>query len=93
MSNFSDEWDKRVDKTVERLTVSMTLYHTASFIHSYPLYPPPRPSAQDRARIVFDCRMANDSAIINKESTNENNTDVDRWADARRLRINGKPCS
>src|SRR5262249_36389846 len=24
---------------------------------------------------------------------NENNTDVDRWADARRLRINGKPCS
>jgi hypothetical protein len=31
---------KRVDKTVERLTVSMTLYHTASFIHSYPLYPP-----------------------------------------------------
>jgi hypothetical protein len=34
---------KRLDKTVERLTVSMTLYHTASFIHSYPLYPPPGP--------------------------------------------------
>jgi hypothetical protein len=33
------------------------------------------------------------SATINKESTNENNTDVDRWVDARRLRINGKPCS
>jgi hypothetical protein len=49
--------------------------------------------AGDRARIVFDCRMANDPAIINKESTNENNTDVDRWVDARRLRINGKPCS
>jgi len=31
--------------------------------------------------------MANDPATINKESTNENNTDVDRWADARRLRI------
>ncbi len=46
-----------------------------------------------RARIVFDCRMANDPATINKQSTNENNTDVDRWADARRLRINGKPCS
>jgi hypothetical protein len=42
---------------------------------------------------VFDCRMANDPATINKESTNENNTDVDRWVDARRLRINGKPCS
>jgi hypothetical protein len=26
--------------------------------------------------------MANDPATINKESTNENNTDVDRWADA-----------
>jgi hypothetical protein len=37
--------------------------------------------------------MANDPATINKESTNENNTDVDRWADARRLRINGKPRS
>jgi hypothetical protein len=24
--------------------------------------------------------MANDPATINKESTNENNTDVDRWA-------------
>ncbi len=47
------------------------------------------PAAQDRARIVFDCRMANDLATINKESTNENNTDVDRWADACRLRING----
>ena len=46
-----------------------------------------------RARIVFDCRMANDPATINKQSTNENNTDVDRWVDARRLRINGKPCS
>jgi hypothetical protein len=31
-----------------------------------------------RARIVFDCRMANDPATINKQSTNENNTDVDR---------------
>jgi hypothetical protein len=41
----------------------------------------------------FDCRVLNDPATINKESTNENNTDVDRWADARRLRINGKPCS
>ena len=30
---------------------------------------------------------------MNKESTNENNTDVDCWVDARRLRINGKPCS
>ena len=57
---------KRVDKTVERLTVSddalphsrllSTLIH---FIH------PPRPSAQDRARIVFDCRMVNDPAMIN----------------------------
>jgi len=47
----------------------------------------------ERPRIVFDCRMANDPAVINKGSTNENNTDVDRWADARRLRINGKPCS
>jgi hypothetical protein len=28
--------------------------------------------------------MAHDPATINKESTNENNTDVDRWADARR---------
>jgi hypothetical protein len=46
-----------------------------------------------RARIVFDCRMTNDPPTINKESTNENNTDVDRCADARRLRINGKPCS
>src|SRR6187549_1475442 len=36
--------------------------------------------------------MVNDAAII-KESTNENNTDVDRWTDARRLRINGKRCS
>jgi hypothetical protein len=26
-----------------------------------------------------------------KERTNENNTDVDRWTDARRLRINGRP--
>jgi len=33
--------------------------------------------------------MVNDAATI-KDSTNENNTDVDRWADARRLRINGK---
>jgi hypothetical protein len=37
--------------------------------------------------------MANDPATINKESTNENNTDVDRGVDARRLRFNGKPCS
>jgi hypothetical protein len=51
------------------------------------------PALQDRARIVFDCRMANDLATINRESTNENNADVDRWADARRLRINGQPCS
>ena len=50
-------------------------------------------AAQDRARIVFDCRVVNDSAMINKERTNENNPDIDRWADARRLRINGKPCS
>jgi len=28
---------------------------------------------------------------FNKESTNENNTDIDRWVDARRLRLNGKP--
>jgi len=41
----------------------------------------------------FLIAMADDPATINKESTNENNTDVDRWADARRLRINGKPCS
>jgi len=41
----------------------------------------------------FDCQMANDPTTINKESTNENNTDADRWADARRLRINGKPYS
>jgi hypothetical protein len=27
--------------------------------------------------------MANDPAMINKQRTNENNTDVDRWADAR----------
>jgi hypothetical protein len=59
-----------------------------------PLLLPMRPlRCQDRARIVFDCRMANDAATINKESTNENNTDVDRWADARRLRINGEPWS
>jgi len=31
--------------------------------------------------------MVNDPATINKERTNENNTDVDRRADARRLRI------
>jgi hypothetical protein len=35
--------------------------------------------------------------MIRPQSTSkaqiENNTDVDRWADARRLRINGKPCS
>jgi hypothetical protein len=49
--------------------------------------------AADRSRVVFDCRMANDPATINKESTNENNTDVDHWVDARRLRINGKPCT
>jgi hypothetical protein len=50
-------------------------------------------ASHDRARIVFDCQTAHDLAMINKGSTNENNTDVDRWADARRLRINGKPCS
>jgi hypothetical protein len=49
--------------------------------------------AEDRARIVFDCRMTDHLATINKESTNENNTDVNRWVNARRLRINGKPCS
>jgi len=49
--------------------------------------------AEDRARIVFDCRMTDHLATIDKESTNENNTDIDRWVDARRLRINGKPCS
>ena len=59
-----------------------------------PLVLPVRPLRyQDRIRIVFDCRMTNDEATINKESTNENNTDVDRWADARGLRINGNPCS
>jgi hypothetical protein len=31
--------------------------------------------------------------MINKQRTNESNTDVDRWADARRLRINGNACS
>jgi hypothetical protein len=40
------------------------------------------------ANVVKEARL-----LINKESTNENNTDVDRWVDARRLRINGKPCS
>src|SRR5437899_1335235 len=49
------------------------------------------PASQDRARIAFDCQTAHDLAMISKGSTNENNTDVDRWADARRLRINGKP--
>jgi hypothetical protein len=44
-------------------------------------------------RPIFDCRMANDPVTINKESTNENNTDVGRRVDACRLRINGKPCS
>jgi hypothetical protein len=41
----------------------------------------------------FDCGMRDDPAIIDKESTNENNADVGRWADARGLRINGKPRS
>ena len=41
--------------------------------------------------VVFDCRMENDPATSNTESTNENNTDVDRWADCRGLWINGKP--
>jgi hypothetical protein len=49
--------------------------------------------AADRAKSFFDCPMTDHLATINKESTNENNTDVDRWVDARRLRINGKPCS
>src|ERR1051325_820660 len=40
----------------------------------------------------FDCRMVDDPATI-KDRINENNTDVVRWVDARRLRINGKPCS
>ena len=44
------------------------------------------------AVIRFWLPYVNGAATI-KESTNENNTDVDRWADARRLRINGKPCS
>jgi hypothetical protein len=34
-----------------------------------------------------------DPATINKESTSENNTDVDRWVDARRLRINSQKFS
>ena len=46
--------------------------------------------AQD-AFLIAEWRM--NPATINKESTNENNTDVDRWVDARRLRINGKSCS
>jgi len=37
--------------------------------------------------------MANGPVTINKESTNENDTDVDRWADAHKLRINGRPRS
>jgi hypothetical protein len=57
------------------------------------LLPVRRLRYQDRTRIVFDCPMANDPTTINGESTNENNTDVDRWADARRLRINEKSCS
>jgi hypothetical protein len=40
----------------------------------------------------FDWRMATDAATI-KERINENNTDVDHWADARKLRIDGKSCS
>jgi hypothetical protein len=50
------------------------------------------PSCAPESRcIVFDCQTADDLAMINKGSTNENNTDVEPWADARRLRINGKP--
>jgi hypothetical protein len=51
-----------------------------------------KPWGRDRVGIAFDWRMANDSATI-KGRTNENNTDVDRWADACGLRINGKPRS
>ena len=66
----------------------------ANAVKEAPLLLPVRPLRyHDRGRIVFDCRMGNAPATINSESTNENNTDVDRWADARRLRINGKPCS
>jgi hypothetical protein len=51
------------------------------------------PSHRSRQnRFCFDCRKANDPATI-KDSTNENNSDVDGWTDTRRLRINGKQCS
>jgi hypothetical protein len=46
-----------------------------------------------KPQLVLYCRMVNDAATINKESTNEKRTDIDPRADARRLRINGKPCS
>jgi hypothetical protein len=49
------------------------------------------PASQDRAsQNRFGLPDGRSPATINKESSNENNTDVDRWADARRLRINGK---
>ena len=37
------------------------------------------PNEYLKAVTRFDWRMANGPATINKESTNENNTDVDRW--------------
>ena len=97
-------WDKTVDKEswwnrarqLERLNPVLNIAYPSAYDLSRRrslTIAKPQPASQDRARIVFDCRMANDPAIINKEITNENNTDVDRWADARRLRINGKPCS
>jgi hypothetical protein len=102
MPKFFNGWIKIVDKdsarrfcqgrSPQRFDVAPPADHRALSTLST-VNPPPRPASQDRARIVFDCRMANDPATINKESTNENNTDVDRWVDARRLRINGKPCS
>jgi hypothetical protein len=56
MSNFSDEWDKRVDKTVERLTVSMTLYHTASFIH-FIHRPGPLPRIAPESFLIAEWQM------------------------------------
>jgi len=96
LKNFH-EWIKQWIKEpgtgfapVDRLNALMrSTRQSPCFIHF--IHRPP--ASQERARIVFDCGMANDPATINKESTNENNTDVDRWVDARRLRINGQPCS
>jgi hypothetical protein len=52
---------------------------------------PPGPRFRIAQDAFLIAEWQNDPATINKESTNENNTDVDRWADARWLRINGKP--